>query len=131
MVSANKWTPPRHVQVSKYIRSVLDNVSKNKLGTNMCSDIGWLGVPGHGVGVREVRRSKPWGTTNFSPPRPSVKTPYVCPSQVVRVLPVCQFSTVWSTRAQGNPVLRTPMQHVSQTTAVGAIMCSMTPTKWN
>ena len=31
----------------------------------MGSDTGWLGIPGHGVGVREVRGSIPGGTTLF------------------------------------------------------------------
>ena len=32
------------------------------------SDIGWLGIAGHGVGVREVPDSNPGGTTQFAYP---------------------------------------------------------------
>ena len=47
-----------------------DYVINIQWAPNRCPgcDTGRLGIPGHGVGVREVRRSNPGGTTYFFSP---------------------------------------------------------------
>ena len=37
------------------------------MGTKPGSDTGWLGIPGHEVGVRDASVSNPGGTTQFVP----------------------------------------------------------------